>query len=110
MPSIFHVGAMASCPHQGQVTTVTTNTRVLVNGSFAATAADLFTVAGCTFAPGGAAHPCVTVDWKMPSKRVFVNGAAVILETSAGVGVAADQALQGPATPTVVQKRAQGAP
>ena len=30
--SLFHVGAQAICPHAGQVTTMSSNTRVLVGG------------------------------------------------------------------------------
>ena len=108
MPGIAHVGFTAICPHGGQVTVVSTNTRVIVNGMPAATMSDVFTVAGCVFAPGGVAHPCVTLQWLMPATRVKVNGQPVILQTSTGLAKAADQAPQGPPTIILTQQRVQG--
>ena len=46
---LFHVGAVAMCPHGGQVTTISADTRVLVSGMPVALATDQFIVAGCVF-------------------------------------------------------------
>ena len=108
MPPIFHVGATAICPHGGQVTTVSTNTRVLVNATPAATMADQFMVAGCAFNISGAPHPCMLVQFLVPAVRVMVMGAPVILQSSPSLAKAADQAPQGPASLLVVQPRVQG--
>lgn len=108
MPPIFHVGATAICPHGGQVTTISTNTRVLVNSMPAATMTDTFMIAGCVFNISGAPHPCVLVQFLVPATRVTVMGQPVILQTSPSLAKAADQAPQGPAVMLVVQPRVQG--
>jgi hypothetical protein len=103
---MFHVGATAICPHAGQVTTISTNSRVLVNGTPVATVADTFVVAGCAFTvPPGKPQPCVKVQWLTPAVRVLVNGQPPILQTSTGLCLSAEQAPQGPPTVLAVQPR-----
>lgn len=108
MPPLFHVGASAICPHAGMVNTISTNTRVLVSSMQVATMSDTFLVAGCIFNINGMPHPCVTLQFLVPATRVKVMGQPVILQTSASVAKAADQAPQGPASMLVVQPRVQG--
>ena len=79
---LLHVGAMISCPHAGQVSVITTNTRVLVSSQPVATANDQFPVAGC-----GQSNPCVEVKWVVPAARVKVSGQPVVLDTSTGACV-----------------------
>jgi hypothetical protein len=93
---IAHVGAAITCAHGGLVTVVPSSPRVLVGGMPVATMVDQFVVAGCAFTVPGAPHPCVLVRWTMPATRVFVDGAPVITQGSMGLGLAADQAPQGP--------------
>jgi hypothetical protein len=108
MPPIFHVGAVAICPHGGPVTTISANARVLVSGMPAATMTDQFVIAGCAFNISGAPHPCTLVQWLVPAVRVKVMGQPVILQTSPGLAKAADQAPQGPPSVLVCQPRVQG--
>ena len=105
---LYHVGVVAMCPHAGQVTAISSNTRVLVSGQPVATAADNYLIAGCAFNVSSAPHPCVTVRWLAPAARVKVNGQPAILQTSPGMTLAADQAPQG--SPVVVsgQVRVRG--
>lgn len=109
---LFHVGAQAMCPHAGQISTITSNTRVLVSGQPVATMADTFPIAGCPFqvpvGPGTKPQPCVLVQWLAPATRVTVNGQPVILQTSAGLCKSAEQIPQGPPTVTVNQTRTIG--
>jgi uncharacterized Zn-binding protein involved in type VI secretion len=102
---LVHVGATAMCPHGGQVTFVTANTRVLVSGQPAVTLSDMYTIAGCPFqipiGTGTKPQPCVTGRWVVPATRVFVNGQPAILQASTGLCQSAEQIPQGP--PTVVQ-------
>ena len=107
---LFHVGNPALCPHGGQVTTVpkTPKPQVLVAGQAVATLEDEFPIAGCVFAPGGAAHPCVKVRWLVPATRVLVRGKPVILQTSAGLCQAADQVPQGAPIVMPGQPRVRG--
>ena len=106
---LFHVGATAICPHAGQVTTISTNTRVLANGMPVATMGDTFLVAGCAFTiPPGKPQPCVKVQWLVPAVRVLVNGQPVILQTSVGLCQSAEQIPQGPPTIVATQPRVIG--
>lgn len=105
---IFHVGATAICPHGGQVQTISSNARVLLGGMPAATIADTYLVAGCAFAVGTKPQPCIRVQWLVPAVRVMVMGQPVILQTSAGLCLSAEQIPQGPPTVLVTQPRVVG--
>lgn len=106
---LFHVGATAICPHAGQVTTISTNARVLVSGMPVATMGDTFLVAGCAFTvPPGKPQPCIKVQWLVPAVRVLVNGQPAILQTSAGLCQSPEQIPQGPPTVIVTQPRVIG--
>jgi uncharacterized Zn-binding protein involved in type VI secretion len=103
---VFHVGASATCPHAGQVSTTSTNQRVKLNGQAAATAADTFTVSACPFTvPGPKAQPCTTVQWTAPATRVTVNGQPVILQSSVSICQSADQIPAGPASVSSIQAK-----
>lgn len=104
--SIYHVGASAICPHGGQITVISSNARVLVGGMPAATLADTCVVAGCAFTvPPGKPQPCVKVQWLVPALRVLVNGQPVILQTSTGLCLSAEQIPQGPPAIVATQPR-----
>jgi hypothetical protein len=91
---LFHVGAQAMCPHGAQVTTVSSNSRVLVGGQPVATLSDTYTIAGCPFQiPFGL----------VPATRVLVNNQPPILSTSAGLCQSAEQIPQGPPTVATTQ-------
>jgi uncharacterized Zn-binding protein involved in type VI secretion len=103
------VGASAMCPHGGQVSIASSNTRVLLGGQPATTVADQFPIAGCPFTiPSGPPHPCVAVRWVVPATRVLINGQPAVLQTSAGLCQAADQVPQGPPTVIATQLRVTG--
>ena len=108
MPGLlFHVGAVAMCPHGGQVTTISANTRVLASGMQVALATDQFTVAGCAFTlPSGTPQPCVTVQWTTPTVETVVNGQPAVTALSVGLCIAADGAPNGPAIVASTQTRA----
>lgn len=106
---VFHVGAQAICPHAGTVSTITSNTRVMVSGQPVATLADNYVVAGCPFQvpiPAGTKpQPCVKVQWLVPATRVMVNGQPIILQTSTGLCLSVEQIPQGPPTVVATQPR-----
>ena len=110
MPApLFHVGASAICPHGGQVSVVSTNTRVMVGGSPVATMADTCTVAGCAFTvPPGKPQPCVRVQWLVPAARVLVMGQPALTQSSSGLCLSAEQIPQGPPTVVATQPRVTG--
>ena len=99
---ILNSGSTVMCPHGGQVSMITTNTRVMVEGQPAVTVDDQGQVAGC---PSG---QCVSVEWLVPASRVFVNGKPVILSHSSGICQGADTSPKG--TPVVIttQTRVKG--
>jgi hypothetical protein len=106
---LFHVGATAICPHAGQVQTVSTNTRVLVNGMPVATMGDVYLIAGCAFTvPPGKPQPCIKVQWLVPATRILINGQPPILQSSVGLCQSAEQIPQGPPTILVTQPRVTG--
>jgi hypothetical protein len=102
----FHVGAVAICPHGGQVTTISADTRVLASAMPVALASDQFIVAGCAFALPSGPQPCVMVQWTAPAARVLVNGQPAITALSAGICIAANGVPNGPATVVSTQLRA----
>jgi len=106
---LFHVGAQAMCPHGGQVTTIASSPRVTVGGQPVATLADTFLVAGCAFTvPPSKPQPCMKVQWLVPATRVFVGGQPVILQTSNGLCLSAEQIPQGPPSVVMTQMRVTG--
>jgi hypothetical protein len=106
---LLHVGSTIICPHGGQVTIISTNTRVLVSGQPVATQPDTYTVAGCAFTvPGPKPQPCVTAKWLVPAVRVMVGGQPAILQTSTGICQSAEQIPQGPPNVVMTQVRAKG--
>jgi hypothetical protein len=106
---LVQVGATAMCPHAGQVSIVSSNTRVLLGGQPAATLADQFLIAGCPFTiPPAKPQPCVKVQWLAPATRVLIGGQPAILQTSSGLCLSAEQIPQGPPNVIVTQVRVQG--
>lgn len=105
---VLHVGASAICPHAGQISAITTNTRVLVSGQPVVTQPDTFTVVGCPFSTPAGPHPCVITKWIVPATRVLVNRKPVILQNSVGICQSADQAPQGPPSVIATQVRVKG--
>jgi uncharacterized Zn-binding protein involved in type VI secretion len=93
---VVHVGASIICTHAAPANVITSNSRVLVSGQPAATLTDQYLITGCAFTvPTGKPQPCVRIQWLTPATRVFVNGQPVILQTSSGLCLSAEQIPQG---------------
>jgi len=103
---LFHVGAVAMCPHGGQVTTISANARVLVSGMPVALMSDQFVVVGCAFALPSGPQPCVLVQWMTPTAQTLVNGQPAITALSVGLCIAANGVPSGPAIVASTQPRA----
>lgn len=82
---LLHAGATLTCLHGGQTQPTAPDARVLVSGQPIVTMAAPWTVAGCPFAPGGAASPCVTAQWVSAATRVLAGGQPVVLLDSQAV-------------------------
>jgi len=106
---ILDLGATIACPHGGQASPVTDNTRVLVDGRPALLVSDRFPIVGCPFeAPipdGTRPRPCIQAMWSAPAVRVLVNGRPVLVSTSTGQCLSAEHIPQGPPTLSDVQPR-----
>lgn len=105
---LFHVGAVAICPHAGQIQVISSNTRVLVNGMPVATIVDTSPVVGCPFTVGTKYQPCLKVQWLMPATRVLINGQPALLQSSTGLCLSAEQIPQGPPSVITTQPRVMG--
>jgi hypothetical protein len=104
-----HMGLTALCPHGGNVAVISTNTRVKAGGQFVAVLGDTFVIAGCPFTvPPGKPQPCTTIQWLVPAARVKVMGAPVLLKSSTGICLSAEQIPQGPPNVISTQMRVKG--
>ncbi len=101
-------GATVTCTHGGSAAFTPAQSRVQVRGRPVATIADRYHVTGCPFSTNAGPHPCATVTWQNPAVRVRANGSPVLLQSSSGLGQAADQAPQGPVTISVIQQEVVG--
>lgn len=106
---LLHVGSVVSCPHGVPSQVVVASPRVRVAGMPAATLSDTWTIAGCPFTlPSGTPSPCVSIRWMVPATRVRIGGNPALLQSSAGLCLAATQAPQGPPIVSSVQPRVSG--
>lgn len=106
---IFHVNALATCPHQtGQISTIVSNPRVTVSKQAVATLSDRYLIAGCAFVVALKPQPCLMVQWLKVATRVKVNGKLVVLKSSQGLCKSAEEIPQGPPGIKVTQLRAKG--
>jgi hypothetical protein len=103
---VVHVGASIICTHAAPSNVITSNSRVLVSGQPVATLADQYLISGCAFTvPTGKPQPCLRIQWLTPAARVFVNSQPVILQTSTGLCLSAEQIPQGAPIVVATQPR-----
>jgi hypothetical protein len=109
---LLHVNASVMCPHAGNVSAATTNTRVKVGGQSAVVQPDTFTVAGCPFqvpiGTGTKPQPCVRAQWVTAAVRVKIGGRPALLHTSSGICQSAEQIPQGAPNVVSTQTRVKG--
>jgi len=105
---LLDVSSTLMCPHAGQVSAITSNSRVKVGGQPAVVQPDTFNIAGCSFVLANSPHPCMLVKWLVVATRVKINGNFAILQDSTALCQAADQAPQGPPNIVVTQTRVKG--
>ncbi len=104
MPSVLHMGLVGNCSHSGLLTVIDAGPRVRAGGLRVLTQHDPVVIAGCTLP-----KPCVKVRWMAASTKIFAGGRPVVLASSPGTGVAADEAPQGPVIIIGSQVKVQGA-
>lgn len=108
MGELLSASATVMCPHGGMVSAIPANARVRLGGDPIVLESDTFLVAGCPFAPGGAPHPCMTVEWQLPAQRSRCDGAHTLTTDSIGMCKAGDGAVQGTAMIQATQTRVTG--
>jgi hypothetical protein len=102
---LYQVGALATCPHGGQVMAASKDLRVLATG-MVTLASDQFTVVGCAFSTPAGPQPCVRVQWMGPftTRCTFMTQPAVTAGTI-GMCLAANGAPNGPVVVAGTQMR-----
>jgi hypothetical protein len=95
------------CPHGGTIIATPGSTRASA-GAPVLRGSDTFTIVACPFPPTGTPHPCVTVNWVLTAQRVRHGGDFVLNETSVGLCVAGDQAVQGTVQILATQPQVSG--
>jgi hypothetical protein len=107
MPQFLTVSSQLMCPHGGMVSAVSQNAEASAGGDFIVCSSDTFLIAGCPFFLGIPPHPCMQIQWLVPSNMTQATEDFTLTEASVGLCVAGDQAPQGP--PSVVETQPQGA-
>lgn len=104
--SLLDAGAVIGCPHGGRATAATTPSGgVRIGGAAVATAAHAYVVTGCPHTVDGVPVPCVSVRWTAHGSGVTVDGAPVLLDTSAAQCFTAALVPQGPPVVQAAQRK-----
>jgi hypothetical protein len=99
--NLLGAGAVISCPHGGRATAARTSSNaVLLDGLPVATAADAYVITGCPHTIDRVPMPCTSVRWTADDGGPTVDGAPVLLDTTAALCFNAALVPQGP--PVVV--------
>src|ERR1700730_14389280 len=107
MAALLNTSSMLMCPHGGTVTAISSNAHSQAASGAVLRSSDTFTIAGCSFAPGGTPHPCVQVKWFQTDQHSKTD-AFTLSQESVGFCVAGDQAVQGTVIVSSTQARASG--
>jgi hypothetical protein len=109
---ILTTTSTVQCLHGGSVALSTSNTVAMADGSPLLLLTDSHTVSGCPFqiplGTGTKPQPCLTVRWLVGAMQTMVNSTPVLLQTSVGLCLSAEQIPQGPPTIVNVQQKARG--
>ncbi|MDR0492261.1 MAG: DUF4280 domain-containing protein [Nitrososphaerota archaeon] len=105
---ILDVNSTLMCPHAGQFSIITSNSRVKLGGQPAVTQQDTYTISGCPFTTNAGPQPCVLAKWIVVATRVKIGGNFAVLKDSTALCQAANQAPQGPPNIVVTQMKVKG--
>ncbi|MFF1355527.1 hypothetical protein [Streptomyces sp. NPDC058297] len=104
--SLLDAGAVIGCPHGGRVTAATTPSGgVRIGGVAVASATHAYIVTGCPHTVAGVHTPCVSVRWTADGTGITVDGAPVLLDTSAAQCFTAAFVPQGPPVVQAAQRK-----
>jgi hypothetical protein len=106
---VLTITSVMTCPHGGQVSIAPGSARVSVLGQPVATMADQYLIAGCPFqvpiGTGTKPQPCIRIQYTVPATRVTSMGQPLVLATSTGLCLSAEQIPQGAPIPVTIQPR-----
>jgi hypothetical protein len=106
---VLTITSSLTCPHGGRVSIAPGSVRVTILGQAVATAADQYLIAGCPFqvpiGTGTKPQPCVRIQYTLPATRVTSMGQPLVLATSTGLCLSAEQIPQGAPIPLSIQPR-----
>ncbi len=86
------------CAHGAMAKVSSSDSKVKDENGAVLVSSDIHTVSGCTFMRGQQPSPCVQIKWQSPATKVSAGGTKVLTMNSVGIGYAADNSPQGPAT------------
>ena len=108
MAQTLNINATLMCPHGGSVQIISSNTKLQVDGAFAALSTDQFLISGCPFTiPPGTPSPCLTVQWLVTDMQNTVGGNPTLSMASTGLCMSPAQVPQGPVTIVNAQTKVQ---
>lgn len=105
MPALLTTASTLKCPHGGSVTAAPMAIKAKA-GAVILTANDTFSIAGCTFSPGGVSQPCISVQWIVTAQKVSHGGGLALTESS--VGMCLGPAPQGTVIVVATQQKVAG--
>ena len=109
MPNYLTTASTIICPHGGQATLFTKNTKVFAQQSPVLLESDIHPVVACPFTiPPGKPSPCIRIEWSAGSSQTTTNSTAPLLKNSIGTCYNAENAPQGVAIVVNTQMKASG--
>ncbi|MGK5695669.1 hypothetical protein ACSNOJ_22715 [Streptomyces sp. URMC 128] len=104
--NLLDAGTVIGCPHGGRVTAATPPAGgIRVAGAAVATTAHSYVVTGCPHTVDRVPSPCTTVRWIADGTGITVDGAPVLLDTSAAQCFSAAFVPQGPPVVQAAQRK-----
>ena len=103
---VLTTGSTVQCPHGGQASLSTGNTKASTMAGKILLETDIHMVSGCTFTIGTKPSPCLRIEWKAGAVKLKVNQTGVLVESSIGLCYSPEGAPQGPATVVMADQKA----
>jgi len=108
MAHLLTTASQVMCPHGGQATLLTSNTKVTADGSPVLLESDVHMIAGCSFTIGTKYSPCVRIEWSAGTSTSDSNGTNFLTQSSVGKCLGAEGGTQGMAMVVQTQMKAEG--
>jgi len=99
--------SQVKCTHGGTAILTTANTMVKIDGAPALLETDIHPVIGCPFTVGPKYQPCIRIEWMAGATMCKINGTRVLVQSSVGKCISAENAIQGAAIVVQTQIKAK---